>query len=125
MENIDENVSYLIPLSQSNFVNVNPDFRLVGKESKVLNAAFTRLYVLENLPGFKLVYRSPSGEVKIFERTFNTKGNAALETETSPSEADAVITLPSQPNIVNASNTSQTVSDELQNTSNATQNTSE
>ncbi|MDP3742316.1 MAG: hypothetical protein Q8R15_03310 [Candidatus Micrarchaeota archaeon] len=71
IEEIDLNKHYLIPLSQSSFIDVNPDLRAAGRESKVLNATYTRLYVFENLPGFKLVYRSKNGEVKIFEKITN------------------------------------------------------
>ncbi|MBI4406433.1 hypothetical protein HY571_00800, partial [Candidatus Micrarchaeota archaeon] len=67
-ERIDEATHYLIPLSENSFVNANPDLRIVGRESKVINSAFARLYVFENLPGFELRYRSPNGEVKIFEK---------------------------------------------------------
>lgn len=68
IEEIDTNKHYLIPVSQTSFIDVNPDLRIAGRESKVINATYTRLYVFENLPGFKLVYRSKNGEVKIFEK---------------------------------------------------------
>ncbi len=68
VENIDPNKHYLIPLSESVLVDANPDLRIIGRESKVVNSTFVRLYVFENLPGFNLVYRSTNGEVKIFEK---------------------------------------------------------
>ncbi len=71
--NVNANVSYLIPISQNTFINANPDFSIVSRKSKIVDSVYTRLYVFENLPGFKLVYRSPQGEVKIFERTFDVK----------------------------------------------------
>ncbi len=67
-EEIDQGTHYLIPLSQSSFVDANPDLRVGGRENRVINSTFARLYVFENLPGFELRYRSPNGEVKIFEK---------------------------------------------------------
>ncbi len=73
VENVSVDMNYLIPTSQQSFVNVNPDLRVAGRVSSLINSTFVRLYVFENLPGFKLAYRSPNGEVKIFERTFSTR----------------------------------------------------
>ena len=64
---IDENTSYLFPYAQNTFVNPNPDLSPAGLNSTLINSVFVRLYLFENLPGFKLAYRSPHGEVKIFE----------------------------------------------------------
>ncbi|MFH0713563.1 MAG: hypothetical protein V1722_03655, partial [Candidatus Micrarchaeota archaeon] len=73
IENVDLNTSYLISVSQNVLIDANPNLSLFGRNSSIVNAAYTRLYLFENLPGYKLVYSSPLGEVKIFERTFNTK----------------------------------------------------
>jgi hypothetical protein len=48
-------------------MNVYPDAGDVGHESRAFDAAFTRLFFFEDLPGFRLVFRSPRGSVKIFE----------------------------------------------------------
>lgn len=64
---IDENTSYLFPTSQSQFINVNPYIDPLGYKSQVINSAYTRLYFFESLQGFKLVYKSPNNQVKIFE----------------------------------------------------------
>ncbi len=64
---VDANMSYLLPVSQQSLINANPDFRLVNKSSAILDSAYVRLYFFNNLPGYKLVYTSPTGEVKIFE----------------------------------------------------------
>ena len=66
-QEIDENTSYLFPYAQNTFVNANPDLSPAGLNSTLINSVFVRLYLFENLPGFKLDYRSPNGEVKIFE----------------------------------------------------------
>ncbi len=126
VDEIDPNKNYIIPLSQTSFVSVNPDLRAAGRESKILNSTYTRLYIFENLPGFKLVYRSPHGEVKIFERTFNTNGNGgtAVNDVQSPasSTSDIESSIPFDSD-VNASelNTSTINASE----SNASQNSSE
>ena len=64
---IDTTKAYFLPLSQNQLVNVNPDFRLVNKTSDLIDASYVHLYFFNNLPGYKLVYTSPQGEVKIFE----------------------------------------------------------
>jgi hypothetical protein len=64
---IYQNTSYLFPLSQTEILNVNPDLTLIGLNSNVINSAFTRLFFFEKLDGFKLVYKSPNSQVKIFE----------------------------------------------------------
>ncbi|NYZ75478.1 hypothetical protein H0O03_04435 [Candidatus Micrarchaeota archaeon] len=66
-QEIDENTSYLFPYSQNTFVNPNPDLSQAGLNNTLIKSVFVRLYLFENLPGFKLAYRSPHGEVKIFE----------------------------------------------------------
>ncbi len=65
---VNETTHYLIPVSQTEFIDVNPDLRVIGRVSKAINSTYIRLYVFENLPGFKLAFRSPNGEVKIFEK---------------------------------------------------------
>ncbi|NYZ77854.1 hypothetical protein H0N96_00425 [Candidatus Micrarchaeota archaeon] len=65
--NLDPNTSYLIGMSQGKFINVNP--YLPSFNNKVFYSAFTRLFFFETYPGFKLVYKSPNGIVKIFEYT--------------------------------------------------------
>jgi len=62
-----QNTSYFFPISQTQILNVNPDLTPIGLKSNVINAAFTRLFFFEQLDGFKLVYRSQNGQVKIFE----------------------------------------------------------
>lgn len=61
--------SYLFPVGENQFINVNPYLEPFGMESQVLNSAFTQLYFFENLPGFELAYRSPGNQVKIFKYT--------------------------------------------------------
>ena len=61
------NTSYLFPYSQNTFINANPDLSPAGLNNTLINSVFVRLYLFENLEGFKLAYRSPNGEVKIFE----------------------------------------------------------
>jgi hypothetical protein len=64
----DRDVSYLVPTGRADsFVNLNPDARHAGLESRVFDSAFTRLFFFEELPGFRLVFRSPKATVKIFE----------------------------------------------------------
>ncbi len=65
VNNLDPSVSYLIPIAQNKFINVNP--YLPGFNNRVFYSAFTRLFFFETYPGFKLVYKSPNGMVKIFE----------------------------------------------------------
>ncbi|MBI5061174.1 MAG: hypothetical protein HZB67_02570 [Candidatus Aenigmarchaeota archaeon] len=73
---IDYNMSYLLPIGTGAFLNLNPQLGFIGKKSKLLDSAFARLYFLEDLPGFELVYRSPqNGQVKIFKYV----GNAAKQ----------------------------------------------
>ena len=50
-------------------LNINPDLSYAGYNNTVYNAAFTRLFFEEKLPGFELVYKSPHGRVKIFKLT--------------------------------------------------------
>jgi hypothetical protein len=64
---LDANTSYLFPIAQNQFINANPDLSYGGLDNRVFYAAFTRLFFFQNLPGFKLVYSSPRGQVKIFE----------------------------------------------------------
>jgi hypothetical protein len=65
--NLDPDTSYLMPIAQNKFINLNP--YLPGFNSTVFYSAFTRLFFFENYPGFKLLYKSPNGIVKIFEYT--------------------------------------------------------
>lgn len=67
IENPDANVSYLVPIGQGTFLNLNPELSFAGVKSNIFNSAFTRLFFFEKLPGFKLAFRSPSGSVRIFE----------------------------------------------------------
>lgn len=64
---LEQNVSYLFTSGENTFINVNPDLSYGGLKNNVFNAAFTQLFFFEQLPGFKLVHRSPNGMVKIFE----------------------------------------------------------
>ncbi|MEW5955541.1 MAG: STT3 domain-containing protein [Candidatus Micrarchaeota archaeon] len=66
-QEINENTSYLFPYAQNTFVNPNPDLSPAGYNNTLIKSVFVRLYLFENLPGFRLAYRSPHGEVKIFE----------------------------------------------------------
>jgi hypothetical protein len=65
----DTSYWYPSPFGPNQWVNLNPDLSFANLQNKVLYSAFTRLYFLENMPGFNLAYRSPNGEVKIFEYT--------------------------------------------------------
>ena len=67
VNNLDPTVSYLMPIAQNKFINLNP--YLPGFNNRVFYSAFTRLFFFETYPGFKLVYKSPNGIVKIFEYT--------------------------------------------------------
>lgn len=67
VKQIDENTSYLFPYAQDTFVNPNPDLSYAGMNSTLIKSVYVQLYLFEKLPGFKLDYRSPTGEVKIFE----------------------------------------------------------
>ncbi|HLC48490.1 MAG TPA: STT3 domain-containing protein [Candidatus Norongarragalinales archaeon] len=52
------------------FINLNPDLNTLTNgrlNSTLYNSAFVQLYFLEKLDGFKLVYKSPNSQVKIFE----------------------------------------------------------
>ncbi|MBI4361425.1 hypothetical protein HY572_06685 [Candidatus Micrarchaeota archaeon] len=66
---LSENESYLFAIGENQFINVNPDLEPFNMKSNVFNAAFTRLYFFESLPGFELAYRSPNSQVKIFKYT--------------------------------------------------------
>ncbi len=64
---LESNVSYLFPIAQGQFINVNPDLSYAGLNNSVFYSEFTRLFFFGDLPGFKSVYSSPRGQVKIFE----------------------------------------------------------
>ncbi|MBI5176517.1 hypothetical protein HY995_00350 [Candidatus Micrarchaeota archaeon] len=68
---LDPNTSYLFNYGQGAFLNANPNLNYapVNINNTVFNAAFTRLFLFENLPGMKLIHRSKTGEVKIFKIT--------------------------------------------------------
>ena len=68
IDSIDNHTAYLLPTGANQLALANPDFSILGKPNYAVNSVYARLYLFENLPGFKLVYRSPSGEVKIFEK---------------------------------------------------------
>ncbi len=63
---LNPNVSYLFPYTQGSFVNANPDLSYAGLNNTVFYSAYTRLYLFGDLPGFQLVYNSPTGEVRLF-----------------------------------------------------------
>ena len=65
----EENASYLFAsfYYQDQLINVNPDLSVYGLESGLVDSNFVKLFFFEELPGFKLVYRSPNNLVKIFE----------------------------------------------------------
>lgn len=55
--------------AQYSFISLNPDLATIsgGKtSSKLFDAAFVKLFFLEKLDGFELVYKSPNSQVKIF-----------------------------------------------------------
>ncbi len=64
---LSSDTSYLFAIAQSQFINVNPDLSYANLNNNVFNSAFTHFFFFENAPGFKLVYASPKGQVKIFE----------------------------------------------------------
>ena len=98
---IDHSVSYLTPIAQNRFINLNPDLSPLGLNNTVIDSAFTRLFFFEQLPGFKLVFRAPNGNVKIFE---HTGGNAApAETRTSVLPLPTPSPSPSETPLENAS----------------------
>ncbi|MDP2717678.1 MAG: hypothetical protein Q8P02_02960, partial [Candidatus Micrarchaeota archaeon] len=66
---LEPDTAYLFPTGQNAFVNVNPRLDVFGLNNQVINAAFTRLYFFETLPGFELVHRTPNSQVKIFKYT--------------------------------------------------------
>jgi len=66
---LDANTSYLFNGGQSLLINVNPDLSYAGFGTNAFNAAFTRLFFFESLPGTKLEYRSQNGMVKVFSIT--------------------------------------------------------
>ena len=66
---LDPDTAYLFAVGQNQFINVNPYYEPFGFHNSVFDAAFTRLFFFESLPGFKAVYRSPNNYVKIFEYT--------------------------------------------------------
>jgi hypothetical protein len=80
VNDINKNVSYLLAMAQNQFLNINPDLSPLGLNNTVIDSAFTRLFFLEKLPGFKLVFKSPNGNVKIFEYA----GDNVLPPETQP-----------------------------------------
>ncbi len=65
----EENTSYLLAsfYYQDQLINVNPDLTVYGLESNLVDSNFVKLFFFEELPGFKLVYRSPNNLVKVFE----------------------------------------------------------
>ncbi|VVB68308.1 Dolichyl-phosphooligosaccharide-protein glycotransferase [Candidatus Norongarragalina meridionalis] len=67
LSQLDANVSYLFPYSETQFVNINPDLSPYGMKSGIADAAFVRLFFLESLPGFEKVYSSPNNLVKIYK----------------------------------------------------------
>lgn len=80
ISSLDENTSYLFQLTEKTYVNVNPDISFGGLKNRVFHSTFMRFFFFESVPGFKLVYRSPNGQVKIFEYT-GEKQEKQKETE--------------------------------------------
>ncbi len=72
---LEPDTAYLFPTGQNAFLNINPQLDMFGLDNKVINAAFTRLYFVETLPGFELVHRTPNNQVKIFK--YNGRPGAA------------------------------------------------
>ncbi len=66
--NIEQNTSYIFNFGDT-LLNVNPDLSYSGLNNTVINAAYTRMYFFEHLPGVELAYRSPNSQVKIFKIT--------------------------------------------------------
>ncbi|MEM4255181.1 MAG: STT3 domain-containing protein [Candidatus Norongarragalinales archaeon] len=91
VEQLDESVSYLLPISQGTFLNLNPDLSFGNINNTVFRSAFTRLFFFEKLPGFKLAFRSPNGAVKIFEYL----GPGVVEPTPTPSPSPEVSPSPS------------------------------
>ncbi|HIH20705.1 TPA: hypothetical protein HA244_05545 [Candidatus Micrarchaeota archaeon] len=81
-----DDVSYLVPISQGTLLNLNPDLSYVGIENKVFYSAFTRFFFFEQVPGFKLSFRSPNSAVRIFEHD----GSAALPPSPAPTPAPSM-----------------------------------
>ena len=107
IENPDSNTSYLVPIGQGTFLNLNPDLSFAGMNNTVFNSAFTRLFFFEKLPGFKLVFRSPNGAVRIFEYL----GQGVTEPTPSPTPTPSASPSPEaspspSPEAGNASNSS-------------------
>lgn len=66
---VEGNASYLTSsfYYRDQLINVNPDLSVYGLESDLVDSNFVKLFFFEELPGFKLVYRSPNNLVKVFE----------------------------------------------------------
>ncbi|MEM0475846.1 MAG: hypothetical protein QW343_03560, partial [Candidatus Norongarragalinales archaeon] len=97
--NLDANTSYLFPIAQNQFVNVNPDLSYAGLDNRVFYSEFTRLFFFEFLPGFELAYRSPRGQVKIFKYV----GKPSAASSTAVKELAREAPLPSVSNALQPS----------------------
>ena len=84
---LDPDTSYLFAVGQNQFINVNPYYEPFGLHNNVFNAAFTRLFFFDSLPGFKLAYRSPNGYVKVFEYTGRPTAQSEPRPTPRPSQA--------------------------------------
>ncbi len=90
--NLDSDTSYLFGFANNQFLNANPDLSYVGIDNNVVNAAFTRLFLFESLPGFQMEHRSPRGEVKIFKITKDFINGKTLAQVSRPGVPDVTPT---------------------------------
>lgn len=82
---IDSDTAYLFSVGRNQFINVNPYYEPFGLHNNVFFAAFTQLFFFDSLPGFKRVYSSQNGYVKIFEYSGRpTAQPVTLATPTPP-----------------------------------------
>lgn len=65
--NLTANYSYLFATGQNQFINVNPGLAYAGLNNTYFHSLYAKLFFFDKAPGFKLAYRSPNGQVKVFE----------------------------------------------------------
>jgi asparagine N-glycosylation enzyme membrane subunit Stt3 len=95
---LDANTSYLFAVGQNQFINANPDLSYGGLNNRVFYSAFTRLFFFETLPGFKLIHKTPNGQVKIFEYTGpQSESESPLPTPSATPAASPSATPPASP----------------------------
>ncbi len=89
---IEPGTSYLFSMGNNNFLNVNPYYEPFGLHNTVFKSAFTKMFFFESMPGFKTVYRSPSGYIKLFEYTGRPGSAKAIAAAAAEAAAKATPT---------------------------------